>query len=152
ERATRTTAFEDEDGDDIHEHAAKAAGFRSFEELWEARLEAPSYEPDAFRAAIIAYADLARAAERDDNDRMRDSFMVRNIEEHAKKVAPEKIVVVAGAAHVAAWAAGDVTPGLDKKLPKPLACETTLIPYSFPRLAEQTGYGAGNRAPMFYQR
>jgi hypothetical protein len=28
----------------------------------------------------------------------------------------------------------------------------TIIPYSFPRLAEQLGYGAGNRAPLYYQR
>jgi hypothetical protein len=60
--------------------------------------------------------------------------------------------VVAGAAHIAAFVAGDVEPALEAKLPKGLPCAVTVIPYSFPRLAEQMGYGAGNRAPHFYQK
>jgi len=42
--------------------------------------------------------------------------------------------------------------GLIERLPEPVQSEATLIPFSFPRLAEQLGYGAGNRAPQFYQR
>jgi hypothetical protein len=30
--------------------------------------------------------------------------------------------------------------------------ELALIPFSFPRLSEQSGYGAGNRAPWYYQQ
>jgi len=30
--------------------------------------------------------------------------------------------------------------------------QIALIPYSYPRLSEQAGYGAGNRAPWFYQQ
>ncbi len=37
------------------------------------------------------------------------------------------------------------------ELPKPRDSEVTIIPYSFPRLAAQLGYGAGNRAPQYYQ-
>ncbi|HVY46964.1 MAG TPA: DUF5682 family protein, partial [Minicystis sp.] len=148
----RGAVAEIDEGPDVHDRAAEASGFRSFEELWEARFEAPDYDFDAFRDAIVAYAELARAAERDPSDAARDAFMVRRIEEAARRVDAERVVVVAGAAHVAAWAAGDIERGADKTLPKPVPCETTIVPYSFPRLAEQLGYGAGNRAPMYYQR
>ena len=37
-------------------------------------------------------------------------------------------------------------------LPPPVPSAVTVIPYSFPRLAEQLGYGAGNRAPRYFQR
>jgi hypothetical protein len=32
------------------------------------------------------------------------------------------------------------------------AAQIALIPYSYPRLSEQAGYGAGNRAPWYYQQ
>jgi hypothetical protein len=67
-------------------------------------------------------------------------------------VDPERVVVVVGAAHAAAFAGGDVDLSLDARLPAPVPCAATLIPFSFPRLAEQLGYGAGNRAPQYYQR
>src|SRR6185369_12566309 len=49
-------------------------------------------------------------------------------------------------------AAADVDDALLSSLDPTVPTATTLIPYSFPRLAEQLGYGAGNRAPQFYQR
>ena len=41
---------------------------------------------------------------------------------------------------------------LERACPTPVPSAVTLIPFSFPRLAEQLGYGAGNRAPQYYQR
>jgi hypothetical protein len=70
----------------------------------------------------------------------------------AGAVAPQRIAVVVGAAHAAAFAAGDVDLEADRILPKAVPSAVTLIPFSFPRLAEQLGYGAGNRAPQYYQR
>ena len=60
--------------------------------------------------------------------------------------------MVLGAAHAAAFVAGDVDRSLEATLPPPVQSSVTVIPFSFPRLAEQLGYGAGNRAPHFYQR
>jgi hypothetical protein len=132
---------------------AAARGFRSFEEFWEASFEAPAYDVASFRAALIAYADLVRAADRGLLHRARDAYMARKILARvAAGVAPESIVVVVGAAHAAAFAAGEVDFGLLTHLPEPVQTEATLIPFSFPRLAGQLGYGAGNRAPQFYQR
>jgi hypothetical protein len=70
----------------------------------------------------------------------------------ATGVAPEAIVAVVGAAHAVALVDGNVDLGLAARLPRPVPSATTLIPFSFPRLAEQLGYGAGNRAPQYYQR
>src|SRR5205807_127914 len=35
--------------------------------------------------------------------------------------------------------------------PPPGTVYTTVVPYSFFRVSEMAGYGAGNRAPQFYQ-
>jgi hypothetical protein len=132
---------------------AQAAGFRSFEEFWEASFEAPRHDVDSFRAALLGYADLVRAQDRGDLHRARDAFMTREIGAViASGVASEKIAVVLGAAHVAALEEGDVDAALEARLPPPVPTSVTLIPYSYPRLAQQLGYGAGNRAPQYYQR
>lgn len=137
----------------IYEACARARGFRSFEEFWEASFEAPRYEPGAFREALLAYADLVRG----DGDRLvhraRDAYMARQIlERMGTDLAPHEVAAVLGAAHAAAFAARDVEPALEARLPAPVPCAVTLIPFSFPRLSEQLGYGAGNRAPQYYQR
>ncbi len=139
----------------IWDQVAERAGFRSFEEFWEASFEAPDHDEPGFRAALVAYADLVRSRDRTGPSlgRERDAFMAHRIDQAiAGGLAPERIVAVLGAAHAAALAAGDVDTGLVARFDAAVPTATTLVPYSFPRLAEQTGYGAGNRAPRFYQR
>lgn len=145
------------------EHAAAIAGYRSFEELWEATFEAPDHDASSFREALVAYADLLRAGEggldphdprERDHHRARDAFMAGRIDAHVARrgLAPDRVAVILGAAHAAALAAGDVDDHLLPLVERSVPTATTLVPYSFPRLAEQLGYGAGNRAPQFYQR
>lgn len=137
----------------IYQACAEARGFRSFEEFWEASFEAPAYDPASFRDALLAYADLVRSEGDRLMHRARDAFMARQILERVSPGLPaDRIAVVVGAAHAAAFAKGDVDLALAARLPAPVAAASTLIPYSFPRLAEQLGYGAGNRAPQYYQR
>ena len=132
---------------------AIARGYRSFEEFWEASFEAPSYNPDEFRETLIAYADLVRRSGDRAMHRARDAYMATKIlEAVAEGFEPESIAVVVGAAHAAAFAAQDVDLSLIDLLPDPVPSASTLIPFSYPRLAEQLGYGAGNRAPQYYQR
>ncbi|RYZ38953.1 MAG: hypothetical protein EOO71_21940 [Myxococcaceae bacterium] len=132
---------------------ARSQGYRSFEEFWEAAFEAPDWSPEQFRPVLLAWADVINAGPRQDYHRQRDAFMARKVlEVVAGGVAPEKVAVVAGAAHIAAFVANDVEPALEAKLPAGVPCAVTVIPFSFPRLAEQMGYGAGNRAPHFYQK
>jgi hypothetical protein len=138
---------------DLHEACARARGFRTFEEFWEASFEAPAYEEEAFRAALLGYAELVRAADRGQMHRARDAYMAQAVLARVTAGIPaERIAVVVGAAHAAAFASGDVDLSLAARLPLPVPSAATLIPFSFPRLAEQLGYGAGNRAPQFYQR
>ncbi|CAM4051529.1 DUF5682 family protein [Corallococcus exiguus] len=137
----------------LTEAFARSQGFRSFEEFWEASFEAPDWSPEQFRPVLTAWADVVNAGPRLAYHRQRDAFMARKVlEVVAGGVAPEKVAVVAGAAHTAAFLAGDVDPKEEAKLPAAGPCAVTVIPYSFPRLAEQLGYGAGNRAPHFYQK
>lgn len=132
---------------------ARARGMRSFEEFWEASFEAPAYEPDDFSAALIAYAELVRHSGDRLVHRARDAVMARRtLEVIASGYEPEEVAVVIGAAHAAAFVTEDVDLSAEESLPEPVETEHTLIPFSFPRLAEQLGYGAGNRAPQYYQR
>ncbi|WP_437688185.1 DUF5682 family protein [Sorangium sp. So ce176] len=143
----------EEPQESLYEACARARGFRSFEEFWEASFEAPRYEPRSFREALLAYADLARGDGERLVHRARDAYMARQIlERMGADLAPREVAAVLGAAHAAAFAARDVDPALEARLPAPVPCAVTLIPFSFPRLSEQLGYGAGNRAPQYYQR
>lgn len=135
----------------IYDQCAQARGYRSFEEFWEAAFEAPDYDPQTFLATLDDWADLTRHEGDREIHRARDAFMARRIGE-AIAIHGENVAAILGAAHTAALARGDFDPSLEEKLPAALPCETTLIPYSFPRLSEQLGYGAGNRAPQYYQR
>ncbi len=144
---------EEPDGPSIEQRCAEAHGFRSFEEFWEARFEAPDFDPDDFRKALVAWADLTRDEDYAPIHRRRDAFMLRRVEEVVDDgVAPERIVLVVGAAHASAMLARDLDPAAADALPEPVETARTLIPYSYPRLSEQLGYGAGNRAPHFYQK
>ncbi|WP_437674087.1 DUF5682 family protein [Sorangium sp. So ce131] len=137
----------------LYEACARARGFRSFEEFWEASFEAPRYDPRSFREALLAYADLARAEGDRLVHRARDAYMARYLlERMGPDLAPHEVAAVLGAAHAAAFAARDVDPALEARLPAAVPCAATLVPFSFPRLSEQLGYGAGNRAPQYYQR
>ncbi|RKH15334.1 hypothetical protein D7V97_00580 [Corallococcus sp. CA053C] len=142
-----------EDAVPLTDAFARSQGYRSFEEFWEAAFEAPDWSPEQFRPVLLAWAEVINAGPRQGYHRQRDAFMARKVlEVVAGGVAPEKVAVVAGAAHIAAFVAGDVEPALEAKLPPGVPCAVTVIPFSFPRLAEQLGYGAGNRAPHFYQK
>ena len=140
-------------GDALEAAVAEALGLRSFEEAWEAWVEAPAHDAARFREAITAYAELVRDQGERRRSRQRDAVMAARILDAIDGgLPPARIAVVAGAAHTAAFAAGDVDLARAAELPRPAPCARTVIPFSFPRLSEQLGYGAGNRAPRFYQR
>ncbi|MCC7541047.1 MAG: hypothetical protein IT379_32815 [Deltaproteobacteria bacterium] len=140
----------------VWDPVVERSGFRSFDELWEARFEAPEHAEADFREMLRELALSVRGAtllREDGETRARDAIMRAAIERAVEQgAAPEQIVAVLGAAHVAAIVSGDVDPSASELLERTVPTAMTIIPYSFPRLAEQTGYGAGNRAPYYYQR
>ena len=75
----------------------------------------------AFAARLLAYADLVRSDDRNTFHRARDAFMAREIEAlMASGVPSDKVAVVLGAAHAAAFVAGDVDRSLEATLPPPV--------------------------------
>lgn len=84
---------------------------------------------------------------------LREAYMRRVIAQAEKEgTAPERIVVVTGAFH-GEGLLGSGKPMTEKefkKLPR-LETKKTLMPYSYFRLSERSGYGAGNHAPAYYE-
>lgn len=83
---------------------------------------------------------------------IREAYMRRKIQETiASGIAPDKIVVVTGAYHVQGLK--NDLPALSdqelKQLPS-VDVQKTLMPYSYYRLSSRSGYGAGNKAPAYY--
>jgi hypothetical protein len=138
---------------------ATAAGFDSFDAFWETIYEQGCSRAslDDFITAYTGYGERARGfaelhghGERDDLRERHMAGVALSIVESG--IAADEIVLVCGAAHasaIAAYVANGVTlPDLVDGIETELA----LVPYSYPRLSEQLGYGAGNRAPWFYQQ
>ena len=142
---------------------AAASGFESFEAFWEAAFEqdAGARPPAEYVALLATFGGQARAfstAGRDAYDGAREGHMAAAARALVESGVPaDAIVLVCGAAHAAA-----VARFFDNGSPSPrewrggqgVRSETqiALIPFSFPRLSEQLGYGAGNRAPWYYQQ
>jgi hypothetical protein len=135
---------------------ARAAGFRSWDEAWDAlfEIQRPDRDVAAFRrelayfcAAVRATTDPGRLAS--DGTLARERFMRRAIDREiaARRSTPAEVMVVCGGFHLFLDRADPTPP------PEPPAgtVTTTVVPYSFFRVSELTGYAAGNRAPQFYQ-
>ena len=121
---------------------------RSFEQLEDWR---------AFQAAANTFGEQLRRTARDGKFRtaktlVREAYMKRVIREAVESgIPPERIFCVCGAFHV---------PGLRENAPMtdeelaalPRAdCTATLMPYSYYRLSSRSGYGAGNKAPAYFE-
>jgi hypothetical protein len=64
----------------------------------------------------------------------------------------DDVLVVCGAAHATAIAEVYTANRGELEDRPTTQAQLALIPYSFTRLSEQSGYGAGNRAPWYYQQ
>jgi hypothetical protein len=134
---------------------AEAAGFDSFEGFWEA-----AFEQEAGGQSAEQYVELlTRLGEhtrtlgdpgRHRYDELRERHMARTA--RLLELPSDDVLLVCGAAHatpIASWY--DTLDGEADELPH-APVELALVAYSYPRLSEQTGYGAGNRAPWYYQQ
>jgi len=139
------------------------SGYRSFEEFWEASFENGGLNVAGFITSMLEYARLLRMQNEQNptaefqKDQLRERFMAAEIKKFVSEgYNPEDILLVCGAFHAAAFADGDVPVNVgahrDAPLPTAIKTDLTVIPYSYPRLSEQLGYGAGNRAPLYYEK
>lgn len=139
----------------FYRELAAAAGFKTWDEAWDSLFENPRTDDhEAYRrematfcAGVRATSDAATETETGTVERERHFLKVIRETLQAKKLKPEHAMVVCGGFHLF----------LDRDDPEPPPVPptgtvyTTVVPYSFFRISEMSGYGAGNRAPQFYQ-
>ena len=146
----------------LYERLAAYYGESDYESYWERYFE-HNLHYDSFRQGLQLQStqlrEMVEAAEQEvvpydhSYNLIREAHMRR---EMARAVAegyqPEEIVVIVGAYHLSGIAA-DLPPMSDEELREiPRANSLmTLMPYSYLRLSSRTGYGAGNRAPYYYE-
>jgi Family of unknown function (DUF5682) len=150
-------AAEKQGRDSIYDRIARLAGEPDYETYWERHFEQLRGEGSYLNAAL-SYGQELRALE-DLSTRhaaenlVREAYMRRKIQQAiAGGFKPEQIVVVTGAYHASALGP-EHPPMSDEELAKLRRRDSkmTLMPYSFFKLSTQSGYGAGNRAPAYFE-
>jgi hypothetical protein len=141
---------------DFYAAIARASGYRTFNEAWDTLFESldPTRGAERARGDLLAFCAGARATTpvariESDGTLARERFMARTIRATlaARELAPSDAMVVCGGFHVFLDPSDPVPP---PDIPRGTV-HTTVVPYGFSRLASQRGYGAGNRAPQFYE-
>ena len=135
---------------------AKVAGYKSWNEAWDSLFEIGEVTTDSerFRRELATFCAAARATSDPDRVRQdgtieRERHFLKTIRETlaSRRLQPQDAMVVCGGFHLFL--------DRDDNTPPPVApagtVYTTVVPYSFFRVSELSGYGAGNRAPQFYQ-
>ena len=134
---------------------ANTAGYRSWSECWDALFEVGGRHGDveSFRRDMAFFCAALRATTSDQRMRhdgtfAREDHMWRAITTTLaeQKLRQEDAVVVCGGFHL--FMRRELTPA------RPLPAGTvysTVAPFSYYRTSEHSGYGAGNRAPKYYE-
>lgn len=158
---SRSAGRAEEDGEEerfnVYRKLDELSGEDTHETFWERTMEHFS-EGEGYRKGAEAFGrNLRELTEDSDRDHaeiiLREAYMRRQIREAiASGIAPEEIVVVTGAYHTEGLK-GD-TPELNDSelelLPRVESLKTWM-PYSYYRLSSRSGYGAGNKAPAYYE-
>ncbi|MCM1327344.1 MAG: DUF5682 family protein [Lachnoclostridium sp.] len=135
----------------------RQAGEDGHETFWERTMEHTGDASGYHRGAGLFGENLRQINAGNDEDfpeiLVREAFMRRQIQNAVEEgFAPEEIVVVTGAYHVAGLMDEEALPMTEEEflsLPK-VEASHTLMPYSYYRLSSRAGYGAGNKAPAYY--
>lgn len=149
---------------DLHhayEYLAKSFGERNYDAFWESNFEQIEDLDEYIEKMSLVSTSMRELFEDKEAEVLKDNYeynikreryMVRNIERFINEGYQETdILVVCGAYHLKGLKL--VEPMSDQEfndIPK-RDTSTTLMPYSFYRLSSQSGYGAGNIAPAYYQ-
>ena len=145
-----------EPGRSVYDRIAEQSGEGDYDTYWERRFE-HNLSPGSYKAAAYAHGNALR----DEPDPpvwraenlVREAFMRRRIQEVLTDgVKPEQVVAIVGAFH--APVLGPDFPAMtDDELARlrRRSSKLTLMPYSYFKLSSQSGYGAGNHAPAYFQ-
>jgi Family of unknown function (DUF5682) len=140
----------------IYQRIADLSGEPDYDTYWERRFE-HNLSDDSYRQASYQLGHHLRDEEdppvwRAEN-LIREAYMRRRIEEAiADGFKPEQIVAVVGAFH-APVLKSEFPSMSDEELAslRRRPSKLTLMPYSYFKLSSQSGYGAGNHAPAYYE-
>ena len=154
--ATPQNLWRPERDESIYQRIAARCGEPDYDTYWERRFE-HNLEDDSYRLAAFEFGKALRDEEdpplwRAEN-LVRESYMRRRIGEViASGVKPEQIVAVVGAFHASVLTA-DLPAISDDELARlrRRSSKLTLMPYSYFKLSTQSGYGAGNHAPAYFE-
>jgi Family of unknown function (DUF5682) len=140
----------------VYDRIAEQSGEADYDTYWERRFE-HNLSPGSYRSAAYAHGNALR----DEPDPpvwraenlVREAFMRRRIREVLDNGAkPERVVAIVGAFH-APVLGPDVPAMTDDELSRlrRRSSKLTLMPYSYFKLSRQSGYGAGNHAPAYFE-
>ena len=135
---------------------ARLAGYRDSESWWDATLERAGQDWESVFAAVLQIVGELRATypQASDEENERREAWMRNEIRKAAKEGFSRAAVVVGAWHgpaVADPAAHKASTDRARLRGLPRTkIGRAWVPWSFPRLARQSGYGAGVHSPAYY--
>jgi hypothetical protein len=141
----------------LYDQLAQHCGEVDYDTYWERHFE-HNLSDHAYRLAAHELGRSLREFEqgpalRRAENLVREAYMRRCVKQAVDRgIAPQKIVAVVGAFH-APVLNGDCPAMSDDELATLPRRESllTLMPYSYFRLSSQSGYGAGNAAPAYFE-
>lgn len=141
----------------LYARLAQQCGEDDYDAFWERNFE-HNLSNESYRLAAHHLGESLREIDCDHPLRhaetlIREAYMRRKVEEAIERgVDPGKIVAVVGAFHAPVLHGGlpAITDDELARLPR-RDSKLTLMPYSYFRLSSQSGYGAGNTAPAYYE-
>lgn len=141
----------------IYEEFARRSGEPDHDTYWERHFE-HNFNDDSYRLAAVEFGRALRDLEQDAprwraENLVREAYMRRRIEETlADDVKPDRVAAVVGAFH-APVLSGEHPAMSDAELAtlRRRPSKFTLMPYSYFKLSSQSGYGAGNHAPAYFE-
>lgn len=141
----------------LYGRIAELAGERDYETYWERHFE-HNASPGSYQGAVVELGRALRALDDGEpywtaENLVREAHMRRRVEQTiARGYSPDRIAAVVGAFHAPVMT-GEFPAMTDDELaslPRRSA-SLTLMPYSYFRLSSQSGYGAGNLAPAYFE-
>lgn len=141
---------------EVYERIAQLGGEQDQETYWERHFE-HHLASGAYQAGAAEYGRQLRENTVQSKlefaeNLLREGFMKHQIADAISEgYAEDRIVVVTGAYHLTGLETCEpLTDSEIKSLPS-LPRKYTLMPYSYYRLTSMSGYGAGNKAPAYYE-
>lgn len=152
--------YDDEEDDEYEDGKSKGeSAYTKLEKIsgldndtfWEYNFEhCQNY--DDFISAVEEYGkSLRELSENDSHNELREAFMRKIIHESEQEY--NTVAVITGAFHTHGLKGKKFTKADEKLTGKLKSTDTkaTLMPYSYYRLSSRSGYGAGAKAPAYYE-